>query len=444
MKMTETLAVLIVIAFLVSGSNLTTKLQRAESRWRYEILPGILGGLFGIYGNLAGVDVNGAVVSVRDVGPMMAGITGGPMGGIIAGAIAGGHRMFLGGITANACIIATCLIGLICGLVSMRYRERVVDPVHAFILGGLLEIMHLCIVLVMVKPFEAAWEIVAQIFLPFVMINALGFTVLVLTMNTVNKQRKIEAERSRLQSELRVAADIQQSLLPHLTEQFPGRKEISVAASMTAAKDVGGDFYDFFFVDDSHMAVVIADVSGKGVPASLFMVNAKTTLQNCVRDIPDLAEAICKANDSLCRNNEAEMFVTAWIGVLELATGKMRYVNAGHNPPVMITPPAAEYIRARSGLVLAAMEGVPYKEKQFEMKPGDRLFLYTDGVTEAIDKLENQYGEDRLLDCLQAAQKQDCSSVLQRVTEDMESFVKGAEAFDDVTMVCLEYRGPQE
>jgi len=437
-KMTGTVAVLIVVAFMIGGSDLMPGLAWKKHTWKTGIIYGIIGGIFGIYGNLAGVNIGGAVVSIRDIGPMMAGFMSGPIGGLTAGVIAGGHRVFLGGITATACIVATCLIGLICGLLSLVLKDKILQPRLALITGMVMEAMHLTIVLIMVRPITVAWSIVEQIALPFIVINGLGFAVLIAIMQTIMKHRNMEAERNRIKSELAVAAQIQQSLLPVITDRYPGRGEIRMAASIEAAKEVGGDFYDFFFIDRDHMAIVIADVSGKGVPAALFMVNAKQTIQRYIRDIPDLAEAVITANESLCEHNDAEMFVTAWIGILNLPDGHLRYVCAGHNPPVLITRQETHYIKGVSGLVLAAMEGMNYREGSIELEPGDKLYLYTDGVTEATDGTNELYGEERLLSCLKKAYDLDVNDTLASVKKDMAAHVKDADQFDDITMLCLQ------
>lgn len=438
-KMTGTLAVLIVVAFMIGGSEIFPSLSYQKHTWKSRLLFGVMGGVFGIYGNLAGVNIGGAVVSIRDIGPMMAGFMSGPIGGLIAGVIAGAHRLLLGGVTATACIVATCLIGLICGLLSVIFKEKIMQPMRAYVIGMAMETMHLGIVLIMVRPFEVAWGIVSQIALPFIVINGVGFGMLIAIMQAITRHRNMEADRSRLKSELEVASKIQLSLLPEITERFPGREEIRLAASIEPAKEVGGDFYDFFFIDKDHMVLVIADVSGKGIPASLFMVSSKQTIQNCVRDIPELTEAIGAANDHLCEHNDAEMFVTAWIGILEISTGKVRYVCAGHNPPVVISRSGTRYQKGVSGFVLAGMEGFIYREGTFELQPGDKLFLYTDGVTEADNKAKELYGEERLLACLTKACDQDVDQVLTSVKADVAAHVSGADQFDDMTMVCLEW-----
>lgn len=436
-KLIGTLAVILVIAAIIGGSDFLNRLVTSRRDVKYILLAGLLGGMFGIYGNISGVAFNGAVISVRDIGPMLAGFVGGPWGGLLGGVIAGVHRLTMGGITARACIIATCCIGTMCGLLSKRYHDRLIKPWMALIIGALMECFHLCVVLIMVKPFETALEIVKSIAAPFVLVNAVGFTLMIAVMAYIENQRLITAERGRLQSELEVATVIQKSLLPPISDTYPGRPEFDIQGYMRPAKQVGGDFYDCFFLTPDKIAFLIADVSGKGIPAALFMASAKITLQNCVRDYLDLPEAIRLANDSLCANNEAEMFVTAWIGVLDIPTGSVDFVCAGHNPPILITGDEPKYIRHRSGFVLGGMEGLTYKTQHLDLKPGDVLFLYTDGVTEAENGVKDLYSEDRLQACLSAISDYNVNAVIEAVKTDVANFVRGVDQSDDMTMLCI-------
>lgn len=436
-NMIGSVAVILVVAAIIGANDLLSKFFGGKKRWIYSLLAGALGGLMGIYGNLAGVSLNGAVISVRDIGPMLAGFTGGPLGGVIAGVIAGVHRYFMGGITATACIVATCCIGLICGLLSWKFHDKLIKPWWALLVGVLMEAFHLGLVLLMVKPFETALDIVKAIALPFIVVNAVGFTLMILMITYIDKQKTIAFERNRLQSELEVASKIQRSLLPVFNDNYPARQEFEVAALMEPAKEVGGDFYDLFFVDKDRVAFVIADVSGKGVPAALFMATSKMTIQNCVRDIPSLAEAIMTANNSLCANNDAEMFVTVWIGVLDIPTGKLTFISAGHNPPVLISENGAEILKRKNGFVLAGMEGTRYREETLQLKKGDKLFLYTDGITEAHDPHNSLYGDERLISLLSKLNDADENAVIDGVKNDVAEFVKGREQFDDMTMLCV-------
>jgi sigma-B regulation protein RsbU (phosphoserine phosphatase) len=439
-RLVSSLSVFIVIAGLIGGSDIVSSIVTSKSKRLHAFLIGVAGGAFGVYGNLSGIDVNGAIVTIRDIGPMLAGFLAGPLAGVVAGLIAGIHRYTMGGITAEACVVATGLIGILCGWLSRDLQGRIFTPIWAFTVGVLMEGTHLIIVMLMVKPQETAEEICRQIALPFIFINATGFMMLIFLIKYIWNQRNLAEERTRLRSELQAASVIQHSLLPTVTDRNPGCEELDLRASMKAAKEVGGDFYDFFFTDDTHLALVIADVSGKGIPAALFMANAKQTIQSYVRDYHDLSKAVYAANNSLCQNNDAEMFVTAWIGIINLDTGRLRYVNAGHNHPVLITD-MPSYIRDRSGVVLAAMEGMPYTESVLEMNIGDKILLYTDGITEAENSSHELFGEDRLLECLMKSSGDSVEETMRKVDRGVAGFVKEHDQFDDMTMMCIEYRG---
>ena len=189
---------------------------------------------------------------------------------------------------------------------------------------------------------------------------------------------------------------------------------------------------------------MVADVSGKGIPAALFMVRSKLTIQNCVRDIPDLAEAVTAANRSLCSNNEMEMFVTAWIGLLDIKSGRIRYVNAGHNDPVLITESGEAFLEDKHGIVLAGIEGFTYRERTVDMKPGDTLFQYTDGVTEAENKEHELFGDDRLLTTLDGVCGEEVDAIKTEVEKSIEAHVDGFDQFDDITMMCVRYMGGKD
>ncbi len=259
----------------------------------------------------------------------------------------------------------------------------------------------------------------------------------------INKLESVTAEKERIGAELDVAAKIQTSMLPCIFPAFPNIPEIDIYATMDPAKEVGGDFYDFFMVDDEHLAFVVADVSGKGVPAALFMVIGKTLIKDHTAMCDDLGEVFTKVNNILCSSNSEEMFITAFEGVLNIKTGELRYVNAGHETP-FICRKNGEYepFKVKNGFVLAGMEGIKYKGGSIQLEPGDKIFQYSDGVPEATNTDLEQYGMDRLGKILAKNSNETPTKLLGIVKADMDSFVGDAEQFDDITMLCLEYRGP--
>ena len=251
----------------------------------------------------------------------------------------------------------------------------------------------------------------------------------------------VTAEKERIGAELDVAKHIQASMLPCIYPAFPERPELDIYATMTPAKEVGGDFYDFFPMDDDRLAMVMADVSGKGVPAALFMVIAKTLIKNVTQTGLSPKDVLEKVNNQLCEGNEAEMFVTVWLGILEISTGMLTCANAGHEYPV-IKRAGGDYelIKDKHGFVLAGMEGSRYKEYKLHMDPGDRLFLYTDGVAEATNSNNELYGTERMLVALNNNKYVSCEKLLYSIKEDIDSFVKDAPQFDDITMLSLELK----
>ena len=260
----------------------------------------------------------------------------------------------------------------------------------------------------------------------------------------------VTAERERIGAELNVATQIQADMLPRIFPPFPERREFDIYAAMTPAREVGGDFYDFFLVDQDHLAVVIADVSGKGVPAALFMVIAKTLIKNHTQAGMAPSRVFETVNNQLCENNEAGMFVTAFLGVLELSTGRFTYVNAGHNPPLAaLGGRPYDWLPSKRGFVLAGLEHTAYQQQEIVLRPGDRLFLYTDGVTEALDPAGALYSEERLRAFFRGAalEGKPLAEQLSLLRGDIAAFAAGAEQADDITMLLLkinETKGREE
>ena len=265
------------------------------------------------------------------------------------------------------------------------------------------------------------------------------------TRRLLERQAADSAARQRIETELNVATQIQADMLPRIFPAFPEREEFDVYATMNPAKEVGGDFYDFFLVDDDHLAVVIADVSGKGVPAALFMVIAKTLIKNHAQNQEAPGTVFTQTNEQLCEGNDAGLFVTGWMGVLEISTGKFVYVNAGHNPPLLKRAGGTfEWLKSRPGFVLAGMEGVRYRENTLQLEPGDRLYLYTDGVTEATNSHEELFGDERLQNALNEYMDLPVEQFLPKIKECIDAFVGDADQFDDITMLALDYQSKGE
>lgn len=263
--------------------------------------------------------------------------------------------------------------------------------------------------------------------------------------NYVENIHLVTAEKERIGAELNIATQIQANMLPCIFPAFPDRNEFDIYATMNPAKEVGGDFYDFFMVDERHLAIVMADVSGKGVPAALFMVIGKTLIKDHTLPGKDLGEVFTEVNELLCESNSEGLFITAFEGVLDLVSGDFRYVNAGHEIPYICKKSGKyEPYKIRAGFVLAGMEGMRYKCGEMRLDVGDKIFQYTDGITEATNKDNELYGMERLTSVLGENSALPPEELLPKVKEDIDVFVGEAPQFDDITMLCLEYKAKME
>lgn len=321
-SMIGTMAVIDVIALILQGKKINQFMNGTKNeKLKRSIYLGLIGGLFGIYATIAGYQMaTGVNITVRDVGPMMAGCLAGPLAGLIAGVISGVFRFYTGisaGITAGTtipCSISTVFIGCLCGLIYNRFKERKNRGRYALCIGVGMEALHLIIVF-FYKWYMAGLAItlnlMGQITLPFLISNGLAFALVIFTTDMVDNYLQIENTKDKINAELKTATNIQKDLLPRILPDFPGRCEFDVFAKMDPAKEVGGDFYDFYFIDDDHFVFTVADVSGKGVPAALFMVIAKTILKNNLQLGMSFEDALEKSNFQLSEGNDEDMFVTA-------------------------------------------------------------------------------------------------------------------------------------
>ena len=262
------------------------------------------------------------------------------------------------------------------------------------------------------------------------------------TVKYIAEVERITAEKERIGAELSLATRIQADMLPNIYPAFPERQEFDIYASMDPAKEVGGDFYDFFLVDDDHLCIFIADVSGKGVPAALFMMASMIILANNASMGKSPAQILHDTNAAICANNREEMFVTVWLGILEISTGKLTAANAGHEyPAIKHANGAFELFKDKHGFVIGGIEGSKYKEYDIELEPGSKLFIYTDGVPEATNANKELFGADRMVDALNKVQDAAPKEILETVRTSVNEFVQDAEQFDDITMLCVEYKG---
>ncbi|MBR1751157.1 MAG: SpoIIE family protein phosphatase [Ruminococcus sp.] len=246
----------------------------------------------------------------------------------------------------------------------------------------------------------------------------------------------ITAEKERIGAELELATKIQADMLPNIFPAFPERAEFDIFATMTPAKEVGGDFYDFFLIDDDHLGMVMADVSGKGVPAALFMMMSKILVNNFAQMGGSPAKVLEQTNAQICKNNDEEMFVTVWFGVLEISTGKITAANAGHEYPIIKKADSSfELFKDKHGFVIGGMDSMKYKEYEFTLERGGTLFLYTDGVAEATNAKNELFGTDRMLEALNSEANASPKTLLDNMKQAVDEFVGDVPQFDDLTML---------
>ena len=260
--------------------------------------------------------------------------------------------------------------------------------------------------------------------------------------NMIERQQEITKKGARIETELNLANAIQSNMLPSIFPPFPEHEEIDIYAKMIPAKEVGGDFYDMFLIDDNHLAIAMADVSGKGVPASLFMMISKILIKNISSIEKEVDNVFYRVNNMLCDGNKIGLFVTAWLGVLDLRNGQLEFVNAGHNPPLVYSNKIGEfeYLKTKPNMVLAGLENIKYEKHKVQIEPGDKIFLYTDGVVEATNLKKELYGEQRLKDFLNRNLNLTTKDTVEKLKKDIDEFVGDPEQFDDITMLEFIYK----
>ncbi|MBR0413668.1 MAG: serine/threonine-protein phosphatase [Clostridia bacterium] len=342
------------------------------------------------------------------------------------------HRSNLYLLSNLAHVVMMCIDIFILIRYRKNFKKRVAISLWVYLLAPLFAML--------LQAFVADVQ-----FIIIATIGGAAFMYTTIMQDQVEQYEQQKAESNRLETELGMASSIQADMLPNIFPAFPDRPEFDVYASMTPAKEVGGDFYDFFLIDETHLGIVMADVSGKGVPAALFMMVSKILVQNYAMITKSPAAALEAVNNQICLNNREEMFVTVWLGILDLQSGKLTSASAGHEYPAVYQPDGDfELVRDKHGLVIGAMEGIRYRDTEITLQPDAKLFLYTDGVPEATDVKNKQYGTDRMIQALREAQQKTPQEILTQVTESVKDFTRGADQFDDITMLCVHYDGPNQ
>lgn len=441
----STMSVVVVVAYILTRSQMYGPIIENRMTWRHKAVVVLLFGLFSIYGTIGGVRILGAIANIRDLGPVIAGLIGGPVLGLSAGLIGAVHRYLQGGFTALSCSLSTLLAGLLAGL-YYQIRKGQFPGVRAAVLFMIgIELFHMTLTLLIPRPFEQALILVGKIIIPMVAANAVGIGLFAFIIENLKREKAVESAKHVIEGELKAAREIQMGILPKIFPPFPDRPEFDLYAVIEPAKEVGGDFYDFFFIDAERLCFVIGDVSGKGVPASLFMAVAKTLIKARAMNGLSPDRILTTVNDELSSDNPSAMFATVFCATLDIYTGKIVYANGGHNPPYIVASDGhISAIATEPGPIVGALDGVVYRAEESQLKPGDAMVLYTDGVSEAMDRSECFFSTGRIEEALPLISRQPVKEAVGTVMDRLTAFCDGAEQSDDITMMMLKYRGVQK
>jgi len=443
LDLVKTACVIVAFAYIVTRAGFFTEILDNKFNFKNRIILILLFGVLSIFGTYGGLLLpSGAIANIRDLGPMVAGLVGGPVVGLGAGLIGGIHRYFMGGFVCIPCSSATVIAGLLGGGIYLLNKRRFVAVWQATLFAILMELLHMGLTLLIARPYDQALAVVREVILPMVGANAMGMAIFALIIRNLITERKTAREKEnyrreleRTEYEMETARNIQQSFLPESPPQIEG---FEFAALNLPARQVGGDFYDFIPVSRDELGIVIADVSGKGVPAALFMALSRTLVRANVSSTLTASEAIQKANDLISQEAKFGMFVTLFYAVLDTNQKILNYVNAGHNPPFVLKGNSRDIILLRAkGVALGVMEDITLEQKNITLASDDIVVFYTDGITEAINKAGEQFGEARLTELISRNVDLPMKDLIRRVKDEVFTFAQGQPQHDDFTLVLL-------
>jgi len=439
----KTACVVVAFAYVLTRTGFFAQILDKKFSFKNQAILILLFGALSVFGTYGGLILpSGAIANIRDLGPMVAGLVGGPVVGLGAGLIGGLHRYFLGGFVCIPCALSTVIAGLLGGAIYRLKRGEFVAVWQAILFAVFMESLHMGLTLLIAKPYEQALGVVKEVILPMTGANALGMAIfafiirnLITERRTAEEKESYRRELERTEYEMETARGIQQSFLP---ESPPIIEGFELAALNLPARQVGGDFYDFIPVSEGKWGIIIADVSGKGVPAALFMALSRTLVRANVADNPTASQAMQKANRLISQEAKMGMFVTLFYAVLDPKKRRLQYVNAGHNPPFVVKKSSGDVILLRaSGIAMGVIDDVSLEEKEIELDSNDIVVFYTDGITEAINSAGEQFGEKRLVETINRNADLPVKDLVGRVKDEVFTFAQDQPQFDDFTLVIL-------
>jgi len=440
LDMLDKACVMAVIAYFLVRAPFFSKLLDKKLDVYQQMLLGFIFILFSAYGALNGLLVDGNLVALSHSGQILAGLLAGPVLGSCVGGAVAVFRYLLGGELVYFSALTSLLAGILAGLYHRFKAGSSITVLEGIVFTASFEVLARMLQLVFSPHFNKTLKVQEVIVLPMVLGHAMMVGIFIFVVQNLLEERKNRKIQERLESELSMARDIQLSLVPNVFPPFPNCPNLDIYAILQPAKEVGGDIYDFFFIDEERLCFVIGDVSGKGMPAALFMSATRTLFKAQADREGDTGEILKKVNNDLCRGNDSSMFVTLFCGILHMTTGEVIFSNGGHNPPYLYRQGALEMLSHKHGPALGILEDISYGSARMVLEPGDMLVMYTDGVTEAMNSRNEMFEVQRLEQAMKKSINPSPETILKGIMSEVGEFVRGAEQSDDITMLALHYR----
>ena len=446
------MAILVVVAYILTRSRLFTEvIVEKKINLRNSVILILIFSAFSIYGTISSIPFIGALISISDLGPALGVLIAGPIVGFVVGLIGAFHRYFYAeGITQVPCSIAALAAGVAGGLVFMIRKGKLISIYGAFLFGFFIEIIHILLTVLFLLNRESDFELLPflkEVSLPVTLTSAIGMSLFIYIIKNLMTEKENEQKKKNMESELKVASEIQKDMVPNRSAILSQTQLIDISGYLHPAKQVGGDLYDFFMLDEDHLCFLIGDVSDKGVPAALFMARS----QSFVRSYTNFlwkneaskfspSRVLQFVNIELYRENDNCMFITLSYWVMNLKTGHLVYSVGGHNPPILKRNDGnTDYLNSVTGPPLGINPAAHFRDGEVMMKEGDLLFLYTDGITEANNRSGDVYSEERLLQALKDSSAKNAENLIDDIMRSVNDFTQGAEQSDDITCLAVKY-----
>jgi phosphoserine phosphatase RsbU/P len=436
----NTACVMTVVAYILTRTKFYSEILEKKIVLQNQVLLILIFGAFTMYSAYNSIPVAGGLVSLRHTGPIVSGLLAGPLVGGCVGLIGAVDRFLnFGGPTAISASLAALLAGLFAGLYHKWKKGAPLRLAEAALFTVCFQLFASTLSFMVLQDIDRALALELKARPPLIVGNAIAVTIFVFITNNLIADTRSRAEKKRIESELNVARDIQMSLIPKTFPGPPEQPEFNIYAILESAKEVGGDLYDFYFIDDDHFCFLIGDVSGKGVPASLFMAVTRTLfkVEAGKGSKPDEIQSL--VNNELCEGNDSCMFVTTFCGILNIRTGEVVYSSGGHNPPYVYRRNGNIETLDIKGVALGVMEDISFGRGEVVLGYGDAIVLFTDGVSEAMNRKDEMFTEERLIQSIQKNESSLPKDIIGRILGDVKDFVAGAEQSDDITMLALTY-----